>query len=400
MSYLALSVGDLNAGLVGLERVLVFNAWDVDVLVNKARSDGATTVAKLDWARFAVTDGLALPGLQRRAAPAAWIWTTWMERAAARRSNVLGFVVGTADFEFTMATADVVTGNAALGTLANASLTVDLAEQHQLLRGHRRHRSTTTSHAGQLRRRCVEHGRCAGLQHHRRQRQHRDRQARPACRSATRRATSVSRSASTGAQLVGVDGLTFIANGSVLINKATNAAGLDSPQRINWFAATNSTNDPANLIPAFSASLTDAVALQINGSAALDVFGAVLGTATFSITQGTQTIDTKNTAIGAAGVLTNASVMVISLSNLNLFAGIGGKLNQNPVTNLATIGIDTTGALGFSITGGSVNMAIVRPAGLAARRQDQLPRPGSLARGRIAHRHRRAEVQRRAARCR
>ena len=167
-----------------------------------------------------------------------------------------------------------------------------------------------------------------------------------------------------GAQLVGVDGLTFIANGSVLINKATNAAGLDSPDRINWFAATNATNDPANLIPAFSASLTDAVALQINGSAALDVFGAVLGTATFSITQGTQTIDTKNTAIGAAGVLTNASVMVMALSNLNLFAGVGGKLNQDPVTDVATVGIDTTGALGFSIVGGSVNMAIVRPAGL------------------------------------
>jgi hypothetical protein len=54
-------------------------------------------------------------------------------------------------------------------------------------------------------------------------------------------------------------------------------------------------------MPAFSASLTDAVALRIDGSAALDVFGAVVGTANFSITQGTQNVDTHNSAIGAAG---------------------------------------------------------------------------------------------------
>ena len=36
------------------------------------------------------------------------------------------------------------------------------------------------------------------------------------------------------AQFVGVDGLVFVANGSALINKATDAAGLDSTKRVNW----------------------------------------------------------------------------------------------------------------------------------------------------------------------
>lgn len=103
----------------------------------------------------------------------------------------------------------------------------------------------------------------------------------------------------------------------MLINKATGPAGLDAGARINWATATNATNDPAGLIPAFSATLTNIVALQINGSAALNVFGAVVGTATFRITQGSQNIGTGNPLVGG-GTLGNASVMAISLSNLNL----------------------------------------------------------------------------------
>lgn len=111
--------------------------------------------------------------------------------------------------------------------------------------------------------------------------------------------------------------------------------------------------------------MTDAVALQIDGSAALDVFGSVVGTASFSIVQGTQTIGTGNPLLGG-GTLVNASVMVISLSNLNLFAGVGGGLAIPAIIppTFSAYGIDMAAALGFSIVGGSVDLAIVRPTGL------------------------------------
>src|SRR4029079_17644617 len=54
----------LNASLVGLEDVLVFNAWDIGVLMNRV-SDGDTDATndpdKLDWSAFTVSAGIALP---------------------------------------------------------------------------------------------------------------------------------------------------------------------------------------------------------------------------------------------------------------------------------------------------------------------------------------------------
>ena len=126
-----------------------------------------------------------------------------------------------------------------------------------------------------------------------------------------------------GASLVGVDGLTFIASGSVLINKATDAAGLASTERIDWFSSTSQTNDPGNLIPDFSDKLNKNLELQIAGSASLDVFGFVVGTATFEMTQATATVTDGTTTV------TDASLMAISLNNVNLFAGIGASLNDN-----------------------------------------------------------------------
>src|SRR5207244_12966876 len=113
------------------------------------------------------------------------------------------------------------------------------------------------------------------------------------------------------------------AAGTVLITKATGAPGLEAPNRIDWAAATNDTNDPAHLIPAFSSNLTAGMKLRIEGAAALDIFGAVLGTASFSLTQATETIDTGNPAIGT---MTAASVLAISLSTVNSFARAGATL--------------------------------------------------------------------------
>ena len=46
------------------------------------------------------------------------------------------------------------------------------------------------------------------------------------------------------------------------------------------------------------------------------------------MTQGTSNVDTKNTALGASGVLNGAGVTTVTLTNLNLFAGAGGSLDE------------------------------------------------------------------------
>ena len=65
-----------------------------------------------------------------------------------------------------------------------------------------------------------------------------------------------------GASLVGVEGLTFKATGTVLVNRATDAAGAGAVERINWATAT----DTASALPVFSAKLTKLVELKVDGS--------------------------------------------------------------------------------------------------------------------------------------
>ena len=55
-TYLGVALEDFDGNLVGLDDVLVFHAYDVDALVNKA-ADGTplTPVAKLDWSALVRT---------------------------------------------------------------------------------------------------------------------------------------------------------------------------------------------------------------------------------------------------------------------------------------------------------------------------------------------------------
>src|SRR4051794_11669147 len=55
-TYLGVALADFDGNLVGLDDVLVFHAYDVDALLNKATdSTPATPVAKLDWSTFGNT---------------------------------------------------------------------------------------------------------------------------------------------------------------------------------------------------------------------------------------------------------------------------------------------------------------------------------------------------------
>ena len=55
-TYLGVALQDFDGNLVGLDDVLVFHAYDVDALVNKAADSTPLTPAdKLDWSTFAYT---------------------------------------------------------------------------------------------------------------------------------------------------------------------------------------------------------------------------------------------------------------------------------------------------------------------------------------------------------
>ena len=113
-----------------------------------------------------------------------------------------------------------------------------------------------------------------------------------------------------GAELVGIEGLTLTASGSVLINTATDENGDEKDDRINWATAT----DPAGLLPSFSNRLISDVELRVEGNAAVDVFGILVGTGGFSMDIATTDITTGNPNLGT---LSDVSLMAFSLSSLN-----------------------------------------------------------------------------------
>ena len=362
-----LGVGDLTAftgieielagaQLVGIDG-LIFKA-EGSVLVNKA-TDGAglDTTDRIDWAN-ATDTGSILPTFG-----AGLTSSIELRISGAASIDVFGFVVGTVDeFVMTTGTSTVTTGNAAIGTagtLTNASVMSVTLTGLDLFAGVGA--SLDEGGAG-LADDTVDTDGAIGF----------------AILGGSINFASVRPAGLgvgdltaftgieielAGAQLVGIDGLIFKAEGSVLVNKATDGAGLDTTDRIDWANAT----DTGSILPTFGAGLTSSIELRISGAASIDVFGFVVGTVDeFVMTTGTSTVTTGNAAIGTAGTLTNASVMSVTLTGLDLFAGVGASLDEGGA-GLADDTVDTDGAIGFAILGGSINFASVRPAGLGCR---------------------------------
>ena len=166
-----------------------------------------------------------------------------------------------------------------------------------------------------------------------------------------------------GASLVGVDGLTFKASGHVLINKATTAAGTAAAERINWATAT----DTAGLLPSFSSELTKSVALQVGGSVSLNAFGFVVGTAEVHDDAGDERRGYQEHGAGCQRSAGRGGSNKVTLGDLNLFAGTGGTVDDHGTANDVTDDtVSTVGAVGFSVNGGSVTLAMVRPAGITS----------------------------------
>ena len=343
-SYLGLEVALAGASLIGIDG-LKFNAAGT-VSVNKATAaDGTPAAQKVDWA---TATGSLLPAFS-----AGLTSSVDLRIAGSASIDIFGFVVGKADFTMVQGTMTVTTGSAAGGgTLPNASIMgITLANVNLFAGvGAALNTNNTATPVDDV----IDLGAAVGfsiaggsvalaL-------------ARPATTNPADKTSYLGAEISlASASLAGIDGLTLKVSGTVLVNKATTATGLDSTDRINWSVATSGANDPGNLIPGFSAELTNTVALQIKGSAALDLFGFVVGSADFDFASRTVDVDQNANGIFSAAEkdLDDATLLTIGLSNLNLFVGVGASLS--PSNTLVT-----TDAIGFAVTGGSLGLAIVK----------------------------------------
>src|SRR5206468_2900557 len=99
------------------------------------------------------------------------------------------------------------------------------------------------------------------------------------------------------------------------------------------------------------------------GSVVLNVLdGLVVGTASFSFTR--QTVDVDLTGDGTVSVaqkdLDDATLLTVGLTNLNLFLGVGGRLDNHNNTNPMDDTLDTTAGVGLQITNGSLALGIIK----------------------------------------
>jgi hypothetical protein len=67
-----------------------------------------------------------------------------------------------------------------------------------------------------------------------------------------------------------------------------------------------------------------------------------------------------------AGTLKNASVLSLSLNSFDGFVGMGAVLTINDPTTISDDTIDTSSAIGFSLSAAWATLVTVRPAGAGA----------------------------------
>ena len=116
-------------------------------------------------------------------------------------------------------------------------------------------------------------------------------------------------------------------------------------------------NDPSDLLT--DLTISDAVQLQATGSASLNVGpGAVVALVdNLSLCIAKMDVVTGNATLGT---LSNADVVSFSIASADVFIGSGATLENNATpANITDDSINTTGALGFSVTGASFGMVSV-----------------------------------------
>ncbi len=98
---------------------------------------------------------------------------------------------------------------------------------------------------------------------------------------------------------------------------------------------------------------------SVSGTAVIDAFGVVLGTATFNITQGTTTLTDTNTA----PLSVTGDLLLVQLTQTDLFVGTGASIDTKGTATLVDDRLDVTGATGFHVSGASLNLATLTDSG-------------------------------------
>ena len=171
------------------------------------------------------------------------------------------------------------------------------------------------------------------------------------------------------AELLGLEDIPLIFRATDVLVQVNQASGTTNgttgtlAARLDWTTAlATNTGD----LPSFSGTdgLSNAIELHAEGTVALDVAGFVVGQGSFAITKGTVDLDLNGNGFSESDPddLNDAPIMVVSLSGVDLFVGVGGSLDDNGTPqDFADDGIATDDAVGFAVEDAGLELAIVKP---------------------------------------
>ncbi|HEX7052994.1 MAG TPA: hypothetical protein VF211_03555, partial [Burkholderiales bacterium] len=157
----------------------------------------------------------------------------------------------------------------------------------------------------------------------------------------------------TSAALLGIDAIDLQVTGTVKLNQTSVPNG----PRIDWATATTEPSTATNLLPTLT--VTSAQQLSASGSASLDIGpGNVVAVVDdLKLEMATADVVTGNAAITGLGTvdgtIDDANVLTFTITGASLFVGTGAQLDDE------RDGIETEGAVGFSITDAAFSMASV-----------------------------------------
>ena len=342
-SYLGATVTVINAALLGVSSVDLQVSGTVSL--NKASVGGVVSSDRIDWT--VATDTTNTNNALGLLTTLAITSDQELHVVASGSLNILGNLVAVlpaAGLTLDIATMDVVTGNANITTLGTIPGTIDGAN---VLSFSLTNASLFVGVGGALdgtRSGVVSTGATGFL-----------------VSGASLSLDLVSKGTSSflgatvtvsNAALLGVSSVDLQVSGTVSLNKAS-VNGAVSANRIDWTVATNSANNPQTLLTALA--ITSAQELHVVGSASLNILDMVVGRADISFD--TQTVNVDQNGNGVFSLvdkdLKDATLMTIGLSNLSAFVGVGGSLDSSRA-------LVVTDAIGFSVTGGSLGLAIIK----------------------------------------
>ena len=146
--------------------------------------------------------------------------------------------------------------------------------------------------------------------------------------------------------------LQFVASGQVQINQGPTGARLD------WSQVTGAGKE----LPGVTLTMDETIDLAASGDVILNAFGFVVAKGTFDLVKSSGTViddgDTTDTSTDVTTFTANALTLSTTLSG---FASVGASLSADPVTTAyADVDVLTTDAIGFSLSGVSIDLAMVQ----------------------------------------